>query len=211
MMGFLGAIFGYAGMFLADGNGWSPLVFLLIGILLGGILADRAVRGVVGGTQRAMRLVVHLAAILVISMGLSRLSIWIDPARAYETALGVKVPDGVSNLHAWRQWYDGQNYVLSFVADESVINGIVNATGHTFYAHDQEAERLRGAAPSEFQNQLSLALVVPMFDLNRLEVTHLSSPHVWFGDWKDENGHDGAIQLVWDADTHRAILARYWS
>ena len=57
----------------------------------------------------------------------------------------------------------------------------------------------------DFQERLSRVMVVPFFDLNRLQLSTISRPNVW-----TEAPSDGWITLIWDAPSQQAIIVRYW-
>ena len=55
-------------------------------------------------------------------MGLAKLSIRVNASAAFAEAMGSAPPEGISNLRAWRQWYDGPHLVLAFQADQKTID-----------------------------------------------------------------------------------------
>ena len=208
-MGFMGGICAFAGIMLADGYGWPTTEFVVLGVLLGSIFAGLVVKNVRGGMNRAIRRVLLLAAIFLVSMGLAHYSVRVDPRVAFGKALGTGVPSGVSGLHAWQQFFDGQIYVFSFNANQQAINSILAAPGFKYEQDDYGSQRLRDATPQELQGLLSVVLFVPNFDVERLQVTKFSQPQVWRFTW-NKTGSDEQVILIWDPPAQRAFVSRYW-
>src|ERR1700722_3851401 len=144
MMGFLGGIFGFAGLILADGYGRPTIDFVLIGILLGVLGAGWDIRHARGWRSLVGRRLVLLGVIFLVSMGQARYSVRVDdPAGAFQQALGLNVPAGVSDLHAWRQFFDGTIDIISFTASEQTIQSILAVPGYQYEEEENYAKLLR--------------------------------------------------------------------
>jgi hypothetical protein len=209
VVGFIGGICGYTGMMLAGEWGWPTAEFFLIGVLLGTIFAGRVVKNAHVPMDRGIRRASLWVAILLLSTGLAHYSVRVNPRAAFGRALGLDVPSGVSGLHAWRQYLDGQTYLLSFNANEQAIKSILATAGFSYEQEDEMSQSLRDARPQDLEAVLSAELVVPDFDVEHLQVTKLSQARVWRFNWKEQDS-DEQIMLIWDPTTHRAFVSRYW-
>jgi hypothetical protein len=196
-MSVLGAISAWAGMLLATGNGWSPLVFLGCGLFVGLLLEASVVRRL---AKRWRARLFSLCFIGILSLVLAKCSTGTNPSAAFRAAAGIETPRGVSNLHAWQQWYDGRNLVLEFDADQASIDAVLANRGHTYGRQDfLEKELLR--KPDEQLALVQQVILPPFFDDRRLHFKQMSQPQVW-----EESSQEHDFTLLWDPPTQQAIM-----
>ena len=206
LMAVVGTITAYAAMLAAKGNGWSPLLFLLLGMIatpvLGIILAGNR-RGGAAWLRRGVGLVIVAA----VSLGLANYSTRIDATQAFSEVLGTPPPAGVSDVRARRQWCDGPNTVVLFTADRATIDAVLQARRYdepmSVYLPEGEA-----LAETEKRRRLLMTISVPFADPDWLVPRGLAAPLWWSTDIASgarDPGHGVLYKVIWDEATHQAI------
>lgn len=204
-MAILSAIACYAGMLLAQGNGWSPSLFIIGGLVVGVVVERSFTRRSARWPRRLFRRVLVLCGVGLIGMGLARWSITIDSATAFADITGIAPPAGVSNIRAWRQWYDGPGIVIAFDADKAAIDAILRA-GSRPYERRENWDRFSGWSEHEREQQFFFALSMPFFKLDRLARRPMVSPNFW-SQMDAEGPKTVGRQLIWDSETKQAFAS----
>ncbi len=204
-MFFVGPLVAYAAMLADGGNGWSPLVFLLFGVvaaLAAEQWACRAPRRPVRWAWRGT----SLAMIAAVSFAAARYSIGDDPAAAFAEVFGVRPPPAASHVRGWKQWYDGLDRIVAFDADPATVDHLLHRPGLAF-GRQPQLDGWAGWDAARRRTEFGYATLVPFFDLDRLRLRPLSQPQFWEAD-KPPNA-DGRYtddRLIWDPPTGQVVL-----
>lgn len=119
-----GALTAYLSMIAANGNGWSPIIFLAIGFFGAPVIA-----WVLRWTQLrpwpARGLAVLAVALACFVM--AKISARIDTGRAFAETFGMPPPPGLKLIAARKQWHDGYDLLLAFESDRAGIDTLLAA------------------------------------------------------------------------------------
>jgi hypothetical protein len=208
----IGAIVAYAAMLGAEGNGWTPLVFVLFGCVTMPILAEVLSRRRLSARAWLGRFTA-MAIVAVISFGAAKFSTRTDPTVAFRTALGIDPPAGIRDLDARRQWYDGQTLVVLFSAGQGQLNAVLkarayeqalpidslDAPGHPSDEARRQQVLLWANAP--FVDPKWMMPAMPMVDPLRWQFVNTAALGIY---------SPTSVRLIWDEVTGRAIVVAWF-
>jgi hypothetical protein len=185
----LGLILAYACMLAAKGNGWSPLVWIAIGLLGTPFLAWILRRCMNPWLGR----LIALATVCALSFVLARISTRINPAEAYAAVLGAAPSPTVTLIDARKQWYDGINYVVAFNATRSGIDDML-----TRKKFEDESDH--------DQNMVRRLAIVPFLDMTKLMPRSFTSTNSWECIVQKSSGDVTWTRILWNQSTGRGVL-----
>jgi hypothetical protein len=204
-MAMLGALIGWLGMLGAFGNGWSPLLFIVIGLIAGPLLESIFVKTINATFKRARRRLAVLLGIGLGSLGLARYSVTIDPVAAFVTATRITLPTGVTKLRAWQQWYDGPNLVLAFNSDQPSIDAILAVPGR-HYEQSLIWDEYPNWDAEKRRQWLNSRMLIPFFDSDRMRMKEIVRPQQWQQQSQPPNSR---TVVCWDPPTQQVIMC-WW-
>jgi len=191
----VGAIAAFVSMSAAHGNGWSPLIFILLGLfgtpLLAKILWRRK-----RNRPWSMRLIA-LLSVSALSFGLAKYSTRIDPLEAHQQILQTKPPVGVTLLEARQQWYDGRTVIVSFTSTIDFAQLI----------------RLDPSFQDESRDEPTVAstrVLIPFLDTTDLMPAEPVQWRHWRRSTEDAAGKHHQIDILWDPAKSRGVIVGNW-
>ena len=206
-----GAVAAWLGMMADHGNGWSPLLFILFGMVAGPTFETWASRGATG-VRRAARRGAVLLGIAGVAWVAAAVSIRDDPVATFTETFGSPPPAGVVNLRGSKQWYDGLDHIVAFDADQATLDRLV-VTAPMPLERIAWLDAEDAAAPAEELAKLRRAMITPFFDVNRLRLrplTHLTG-------WRQSKPLPTATAqmqssdlVFWDSTSGQAVLVHGW-
>jgi hypothetical protein len=110
---------------LATGTGWSPLVYLLGGAILG-VSIGRACRRLERPWAGQLATIIGVAMLAaIVGYGTAHP----NPRKLFEQVFRVDPPTGVTDLDGQVQWYDGQTILLRFRVKPDVATSLASKGG----------------------------------------------------------------------------------
>lgn len=190
----VGTIAAFASMTAAEGYGWSPLAFLLIGLVGTPLLAKLLRRRVRPWTAPGLAIVL----VGITCFGLAKFSTRIDPQVAFARAFAVPVPPGMTLLDSRKQWYDGVDYVITFQSDRAAIDSLLSLRKYE--------DGSDGTA--EFQR---MQLVPPFMDVSQLVPASYGGTRLWTYHKELSEIQWFHVVISWDEKSGRGVIRTSWS
>jgi hypothetical protein len=191
-MAVLGVILGYACMLAAHGNGWSPLVWIALGLFGTPFLAWLLRRWMNPWPGR----LIALATFCGLSFVLAKVSTRMDANDAYGEIFGARPPTGATMLLARKQWYDGIEYVVAFQSNRAGIDAMLatkkfgedggNAAGHVILGP------------------------VPYLDVSELIPPGYTNDHLWEYLHETKPGQWESVKIRWNESSGRGVIIGEW-
>ncbi len=176
----IGTVVGYSAMLAAHGNGWSPLVFLAIGLFVTPIVAMLVQWGmrVRPWTARGLAFVF----IGVLCFALAKYSRRIDRNLAFVTVFEIPPPPGLNVIAARKQWFDGIDYLIVFQSNRAGIDTLLSRG-----KYEDISDRVHDTNAHELQ--------VPFLDVSVIVPETFTLTHVWEFQkkWLSANSADPCI------------------
>jgi hypothetical protein len=189
----LGVILVYACMLAAHGNGWSPLVWVAIGLFGTPFLAWVLRRWMNPWLGRLIALVF----VCGLSFALAKISTRIDKNQAYSEIFGSRPPAGVTTLQARKQWYDGIDYVVAFQSNRAGVEAMLAQKEFKDESYQDQAILRR-------------LTVVPFLDMSTLWPTTFTSTNSWYLMTSVPPARWTSIRIFWNETTGRGVIIGEW-
>jgi hypothetical protein len=190
----LGTIASYAAMLGAHGNGWSPLIFLLLGFF-GAPLLARVLLWRMGWRRRNVKGLAAIALVAGISFGLAKWSVRIEAADATREIFNQVPLAGFTSIAARQQWYDGVEMAVSFQSSRRALDALLGASEF----EDQ-------SPPSN--DQIGYATTIPF--LYTADLVPPNCTHYWKSLKQSANGSWKSIDIIWNESTGAGFLRAGW-
>ena len=199
----MAVIVSYPFLLGSGGYGTSPLLFLFFSAVFA-IIGEGILSSLLRNRKRLY--LCRAALLLVLGIGtlvVGRASSNIDGPATFEKIAGVKPSSSVTGIQAWEQWYDGENWLVKFTCDES--DAIALATQMHMEKQYEAASDTERAAP----DRVSLFLLMPFFDMSRVELPMMRAPQYWEKGGQGSNGLIEDRKLLYDPATRCGVLLMY--
>lgn len=188
LMVLVGPIVTYLTMLAAHGNGWSPLLFILLGLIATPLLAGVLVRRLTARPWTARLLA--MVGVGLLSFVLSIYSTRIDATDTFTRTFNTAPPPGMTLIEGRTQWYDGPNYFISFQANQAAMNSMLALAAYT----DESASGALG---------ITQTLKTPGMDTTRFVPPLTPATQRW----QRIQQSDAAV-LIWDPASGRGVAVR---